>query len=89
MIELDEMSKIGFGAYRVSVRSVENEHALNNAIKCGCNLIDTSSNYENGDSEKLIGQVLQKQQNDKIFVITKAGYMSSPGIALQQSPKDD
>jgi aryl-alcohol dehydrogenase-like predicted oxidoreductase len=73
MVQLSELSKIGFGGYRISSNSKENESALHYAIQCGCNLIDTASNYGNGESEKLIGKVLQKIPNNKVFVITKAG----------------
>jgi len=82
MVELHELSKIGFGAYRVS----NNEHAnaLKYAIECGCNLIDTASGYMNGESENLIGKVLDEGSNKDVFIITKAGYISNNNLTILQ-----
>lgn len=72
---------IGFGSYRVDDRNQEHEAALDMALNMGVQLIDTSSNYSDGHSEKLIGQVLEKKINQKdierenICVVTKAGYI--------------
>ncbi|MFN7654096.1 MAG: aldo/keto reductase [Cyclobacteriaceae bacterium] len=73
-MELKELSKIGFGAYRVSVDNQSHFDAVTTALKAGCNLIDTASNYGQGKSEKLIGKVIADLEN-RPFVITKAGYL--------------
>jgi aryl-alcohol dehydrogenase-like predicted oxidoreductase len=52
-------SPVGFGTYRCDVRVAEHKAALAKAIRMGVNLIDTSSNYANGDAERLIGEVLR------------------------------
>jgi len=85
MIQINELSRIGFGAYRAAIDNEENESALRLAIQCGCNLIDTAAGYGNGNSEKLIGRVLQDIQDEKIFVITKAGYIGSSDLHLLQN----
>jgi hypothetical protein len=79
-------SACGFGAYRVD-DSVEEHHlALEYALSNGINLIDTSSNYAIGASEKLIGNVLQKLTSeeriilDEIILVTKAGYMQGDNL---------
>ena len=51
-------SSAGFGSYRVH-RSVQaHRAALAKAIRMGINIIDTSSNYAGGNSERMIGEVL-------------------------------
>lgn len=82
MIELDKLSKIGMGTYRMSDHSSENREALCYAIQNGCNLIDTASNYMNGESEKLIGRFLNKVDYNEVFIISKAGYISGENINI-------
>jgi aryl-alcohol dehydrogenase-like predicted oxidoreductase len=81
MLEIAQLSKIGFGAYRVSVDDQENYIALAHALKHGCNLIDTSSNYRNGKSELLIGKVLRELEVPA-FVITKGGYIQNDNLKV-------
>ena len=52
-------STAGFGTYRVDVRVQAHRAALAMAIRRGINLIDTSSNYAGGNSERMIGEVLK------------------------------
>ncbi|MFC2094272.1 aldo/keto reductase [Bacteroidota bacterium] len=79
-------SACGFGCYRVD-DSVEEHHlALEYALNNGINLIDTSSNYSNGESEKLVGNVLHKLTSedrivlDEIILVTKAGYLQGDNL---------
>ncbi|MGH7165297.1 MAG: aldo/keto reductase, partial [Nitrospiraceae bacterium] len=51
-------SRLGFGGYRIDTEDPEHREALLKALRGGCNLIDTSTNYGDGDSERLIGTVL-------------------------------
>src|SRR5688500_3725955 len=81
MISLNQLSKIGFGAYRASVDDKENFRALSYALNQGCTLIDTSANYVNGKSELLIGKVLTETSADA-FVITKAGYIQNDNLRV-------
>lgn len=69
------MSQVGFGSYRVSIKSTEHKAALVSALEAGCTLIDTSSNYTNGESEELIGTVLFEHPEYTPIVVTKAGYI--------------
>lgn len=75
------MGQVGFGAYRVSKRSKEHKEALIKALVSGCQLLDTSSNYTNGESEELIGEVLKENPTFKPKIITKAGYIQ--GLNLE------
>lgn len=82
------MGQVGFGAYRISIRSNEHRAALTLALKSGCSLIDTSSNYTNGESEELIGDVLLKNPEYSPLLVTKAGYIQGKNLlALEELQK--
>jgi len=82
MINLDSISRIGLGTYRMSVKSLNHFQTLGYAVSKSINLIDTSSNYTNGDSEKLIGKYLKDYPSKRknIFLITKAGYITDNNL---------
>jgi aryl-alcohol dehydrogenase-like predicted oxidoreductase len=82
MLELNELSRIGFGCYRLSRKSRDHYKALSHALGSGCNLIDTAVSYTNGESEKLIGEVLADHPDRYPFIITKAGYVHGESLAL-------
>ena len=79
-------SKIGYGSYRVDHRFDEHTASLRKAIQAGCNLIDTSSNYTDGGSETLIGNVLSDQisagkiERSEIIVVSKVGYIQGQNL---------
>ncbi len=73
------MAKLGFGGYRISVKSQEHREALELAVEDGCEIIDTSSNYTDGDSERLIGEVLEKS-NKNPLLISKVGYIQGTNL---------
>ena len=52
------VSRLGFGGYRVDDETPEHAAALASALAGGVNLIDTSTNYTDGGSERCIGRVL-------------------------------
>jgi aryl-alcohol dehydrogenase-like predicted oxidoreductase len=76
-MEIENIGAIGFGAYRVSINNESHHQALAYALAQGCSLIDTSSNYTNGESEELIGKVLSENPNFDPFLVTKAGYIQN------------
>lgn len=76
------MSHVGFGSYRISIRSKEHKAALVHALELGCPLIDTSSNYTNGESEKLIGAVLNEHPEFHPLIVTKAGYIQGNNLEV-------
>jgi aryl-alcohol dehydrogenase-like predicted oxidoreductase len=72
-----KVSDISFGAWAIggawgSVSDDESLAALNQAIDCGVNFIDTADVYGDGRSERLVAQ-LKKTRKDEILVATKAG----------------
>lgn len=74
-------SKIGYGTSRAHYKSEKHIRTLKGAIEAGCNLVDTSSNYRNGDSEKLIANVMHhlvregRIKREEIVVVSKVGYI--------------
>ena len=83
-------SKIGYGTYRVHEQNEAQAETLESAIEAGCNLIDTSSNYTDGGSETLIGNVLRKMisadeiKREEIIVVSKVGYMQGQNLEQAQ-----
>jgi len=72
-----KVSDISFGAWAIGgswgqVSDAEAMGALNRAIDCGVNFIDTADVYGDGRSERLIAQ-LKKARKEQIVVATKAG----------------
>lgn len=76
------MGQIGFGSYRISNKSPEHREALITALRLGCSLIDTSSNYTNGQSEELIGSVLSEHPIFNPMIVTKAGYIQGKNLPI-------
>lgn len=72
-----KVSDISFGAWAIggawgTVSDHDSLAALNKAIDCGVNFLDTADVYGDGRSERLIAQ-LKKSRKDEIVVATKAG----------------
>ena len=84
------VSRLGFGGYRVDDETPEHAAALDAALDAGCNLIDTSTNYTDGASERLIGTVLNERirsgrsMREAIVVVSKIGYAQGQNLALAQ-----
>jgi len=72
--------KVGFGTYRISDRSKAHYEALKYALESGVEIIDTSSTYTDGESEKLIGNVLKDLKTFKYFIISKVGYIQGHNL---------
>src|SRR5690242_2642848 len=76
-----KVSQAGFGCYRVDASVKEHRHALKKALRAGINLIDTSANYSDGGSEKLVGAVLEEMimagelVRESVVVVSKVGYL--------------
>jgi aryl-alcohol dehydrogenase-like predicted oxidoreductase len=72
-----KVSEISFGAWAIGgawgrVSDVDSLAALNAAVDCGVNFIDTADVYGSGRSERLIAR-LKKERKEEIIVATKAG----------------
>lgn len=87
------VSAAGFGSYRIDVQNSTHRAALTMALTSGVNLIDTSSNYADGGSEKLVGEVMAELiaqgqlAREQIVIVTKGGYLQGENYALSQRRK--
>ncbi len=76
-----QCSPVGFGTYRVDVRVPTHRASLAKALRMGVNLIDTSANYADGMSERLVGEVLRGMtmhdlvRREEIIIVSKGGYL--------------
>ncbi|BFU97053.1 MAG: conserved protein of unknown function [Nitrospira sp.] len=81
------ISKLGFGTYRIDASDPEFGRALEVALQDGVNLIDTSTNYMDGDSERVIGFVLRRLSAEQalarteLIVVSKIGYVQGQTLA--------
>ena len=75
-----KLSQIGFGTYRLN-NTTEEKELLKKAIQEGITVIDTAANYNDGQAEIAIGNVVQELiynnelKRDDITIISKAGYL--------------
>ncbi|HZC82694.1 MAG TPA: aldo/keto reductase, partial [Nitrospiraceae bacterium] len=79
-------SRLGFGTYRVDTREPEYREAFRKALREGVKLIDTSTNYMDGDSERLVGSVLGELMKsgeltrEEVIVVSKVGYVQGDNL---------
>ncbi len=84
-------SRIGFGGYRTSLGVEDHRNALEKALQEGCNLIDTSTNYADGESERLVGRVVKDLiakrfiAREEIIIVSKIGYVQNKNLARAES----
>lgn len=89
------VSASGFGAYRTDYRVNEHFDSLEYAISAGINLVDTSSNYSDGGSEILIGNVIGemikdgKIKREEIVIVTKGGYIQGKNLEVAKQKEAD
>ncbi len=84
-------SRIGFGCYRVGLGDEEHGQALRKAFREGCNVIDTSTNYGDGESEQLVGSILAELirnneiTREEVLVVSKIGYVQGQNLKKAKS----
>ncbi|RMH35284.1 MAG: DUF255 domain-containing protein [Nitrospirae bacterium] len=85
------VSRIGFGGYRIDDSIGDYQEALAQALRRGINLIDTSTNYADGESERVIGRVLADLikggavTREEIVVVSKIGYAQGQALVQAQT----
>jgi len=88
------VTQAGFGGYRVADGVGGHQKALRHALQQGINLVDTSTNYTDGGSERLVGQVLAELQaegvlaREAVVVVSKAGYLQGQNYEISQRRKE-
>ncbi|MEW5819633.1 MAG: aldo/keto reductase [Cyanobacteriota bacterium] len=89
------ISPVGFGSYRIDARTQKHRVALEKALLSGINLIDTSANYTDGNSELLIGSVVNdlidsnQLKRESIVIVTKGGYLQGENYFISQIKKNN
>ena len=79
-------TRLGFGTYRVTTQDTVHREALKKALRTSCNVIDTSTNYTDGESERLVGSVLAELiasgtlRREEIVVVSKIGYVQGQNL---------
>lgn len=82
--------RLGFGGYRVNDETPVHRNALEQALAGGVNLVDTSTNYTDGGSERLVGRVIAdairrgRIAREEVVVVSKIGYVQGENLALAQ-----
>ncbi|MBL4686089.1 MAG: aldo/keto reductase [Nannocystaceae bacterium] len=85
------VTPIGFGGYRVRDESPVHRRALADALRGGVNLIDTSSNYGDGESERLVGRIVcnlvqqGEVRREQLVLVSKLGYLQGDNLRRAQS----
>ncbi|WP_248928382.1 aldo/keto reductase [Paenibacillus hamazuiensis] len=82
------VSKLAFGAMTFgsgnipSVYKVGQDHAqelVERALEAGINFFDTADGYADGQSEEILGRLLQARRKE-VVIATKAGFRNGPGL---------
>jgi len=79
-------TRLGFGTYRVTTQDTVHREALKKALRTSCNVIDTSTNYTDGESERLVGSVLAELiasgelSREEVVVVSKIGYLQGHNL---------
>ncbi len=77
------MSNFAFGTYRISEHNPQHIESIREAINSGVKLIDTSSNYMDGSSERAIAIALREFDDnikDEIEIVSKVGYIQNTNM---------
>ncbi|HEY6559094.1 MAG TPA: aldo/keto reductase [Polyangiaceae bacterium] len=88
-------SKVGFGGYRIHDAQPAHREALKHALTSGVNLVDTSTNYTDGHSESLIGQVIadlvqsSALSREQVVVVSKIGYVQGENLKVAEQRERD
>ncbi|MEW6325065.1 MAG: aldo/keto reductase [Nitrospirota bacterium] len=80
-----QVHPLGFGGYRIAEGNPVHEAALRAYLERGGNLIDTSANYGDGASERLVGRMLKETGRDKAIIVTKGGYIQGRNMELARA----
>lgn len=81
------MSNFAFGTYRITDKNPQHIQALREAIEAGIRLIDTSTNYMDGSSERAVALALRSFDEDRcneIEIVSKFGYIQGNTLKRHQ-----
>ncbi|MDQ7067594.1 MAG: aldo/keto reductase [Sulfurimonas sp.] len=87
------MSNFAFGTYRVTDQNPEHVQAIIDAVEEGVRLIDTSTNYMDGESERAIAKALRHFDDsvrDEVEIVSKFGYIQGSNLLThKEEPFED
>jgi aryl-alcohol dehydrogenase-like predicted oxidoreductase len=70
-----QVSEIGYGMWGIADWSGSNDdeslRSLDRAVQLGCNFFDTAWAYGDGHSERLLGEIVRKHSDKKLYTATK------------------
>jgi aryl-alcohol dehydrogenase-like predicted oxidoreductase len=70
-----EVSEIGYGMWGLAgwsgSQAPEYERALDRAVELGCNFFDTAWGYGEGKSEQILGKLVKRHPEKKLYLATK------------------
>lgn len=70
-----QVSEIGYGMWGLAgwtgSDQTEVQRSLDRSVELGCNFFDTAWAYANGISEQILGKLLKKQHDKKLYAATK------------------
>jgi aryl-alcohol dehydrogenase-like predicted oxidoreductase len=81
------MSHIALGTYRFSDLNPQHIQTIKEAVRSGITLIDTSSNYMDGGSERAIAiafRDLTKEEKSSVEIVSKFGYIQNSNMLLHK-----
>lgn len=79
-----QLSTLGMGVMRLPMKDkdhidyVKAHEILDHAYECGVNYYDTAYVYNNGDSERCLGEWMQKHPRDSYYIATKFHVDANP-----------
>lgn len=76
------VSRLGLGTLRVGLDAAEHRRAVRQALLAGINLVDTSPSFAFGDSERLVGQVLEELIAERAITRDQLVLVSKVGVAV-------
>ena len=92
-----KISALGFGGLRFPMENgrpnridrSEAKKVVDTAIACGVNYFDTSHTYQNGDSERFLGEALSRYPRDSYYLATKfyAAYATDIEVMFEEQLK--
>ncbi|MBU1883754.1 aldo/keto reductase [bacterium] len=84
------MADFGFGTYRITEHNPKHIEALREAILGGIKLIDTSTNYMDGEAQRAIAKVMNLLSDEEIKdveIVSKVGYIQGGTLERHKEKK--
>src|SRR5690349_18119192 len=70
-----EVSEVGYGMWGLAgwtgSDDAESQESLEEAVRLGCNFFDTAWAYGDGHSERLLGDLVRRHAEERLYIATK------------------